>query len=153
MRSSLFSILLIFSVSAAASTLEEKARKASEKVQDEVQDLAEKLDLALAGKKYSKDANTSRINLSQLVSYTEGGKLVKGTDVGINLRLPNVEKRWQARFATYNEEQEERDMQQRRVRTAPRPRDPGASLFFFRKLGDIQTSFRPKLQLKNPLEM
>jgi hypothetical protein len=73
--------------------------------------------------------------------------------LGLNLRLPNTEKRWQARFATYDEEQESRDMQQRRVHTAPRARDPGASLFFLRKLGDFRTTFQPKLQLKNPLEM
>src|SRR6266404_4454264 len=108
MRSSLFSILLIFSFSSAASTLEQKARGVSEKVQDEVQYLAQKLDLMLAGKKYSTNANNTRINLSQLVSYTEGGKIAQSTDLGINLRLPNVEKRWQARFATYDEEQENR---------------------------------------------
>jgi hypothetical protein len=151
-RSSLFLGLLLFSQAALAG-VESTAREYSEKVGSEVQDLAEKLDLMLAGKKYSQENNKTRVNLSQLVSLTEGGKFVQSTDVGINLRLPNTEKRWQARFATYDEEQENRDMQQRRVRTTPRARDPGASVFFFQRLGDFRTSFQPKLQLKNPLEM
>lgn len=153
-RSSLFlACVLILEPFASADTIENKARRVSEKVQDKVQDLAEKIDLLLAGKKYSSEANDTRVNLSQLVSYSEGGQVVKSTDLGVNLRLPNTEKRWQARFSTYDEEAEERDMQQRRVRTTPRPRDAGASLFFLRKLGDIRTTFQPKLQLKNPLEM
>jgi hypothetical protein len=138
---------------AGAESLESHARDWTGDVREEVQDLVEKLDLALAGKQFSKDRNTTRINLSQLVSYTEGGKIVKSTDLGVNLRLPNTEKRWQARFSTYDEEQESRDMQQRRVRTTPRARNPGASLFFLRQLGSIRTTFQPKLQLKNPLEM
>lgn len=144
---------MLISSTAGAESLESHARGWTEEVREEVQDLAEKLDLALAGKQYSKDKNTTRINLSQLVSNTEGGQIVKSTDVGVNLHLPNTESRWQARFATYDEEQESRDMQQRRVRTTPRARDPGASLFFLRQLGDIRTTFQPKLQLKNPLEM
>lgn len=153
-RSSLFlACVLILGPFTSADVIEKKARQVSEKVQDEVQDLAEKIDLLLAGKKYSAEVNTTRVNLSQLVSYTEGGKFVKSTDLGVNLRLPNTEKRWQARFSTYDEEAERRNMQERRVRTTPRARDAGASLFFLRKLGDIRTTFQPKLQLKNPLEM
>ena len=41
-------------------------------------------------------ANNSQVSLSQLVSLREGGQLTNSTDVGVNLRLPNFEKRWQA---------------------------------------------------------
>lgn len=44
-------------------------------------------------------------------------------------------------------------MTQRRVRTQPRQRDYGAALMFFRRLGKVRTSFQPRLELKDPLEM
>jgi hypothetical protein len=138
---------------AADVTFERRARMATGAVLAGVQELADKVDLMIAGRRYVDQLNNTRVNLSQLITWKEGGEVDKSTDLGVNLRLPNTEKRWQARFSTYDEEAEERDMQQRRVRTTPRPRDPGASLFFLRRLGDIDVTFQPKLQLKNPLDM
>jgi len=138
---------------AADATFERRARMATGAVLHQVQNLADKVDLMIAGRRYVDELNNTRVSVSQLITWKEGGAVDKSTDLGVNLRLPNTERRWQARFATYDEDAEERNMQQRRVRTTPRPRDPGASLFFLQRLGDIDVSFQPKLQLKNPLEM
>ena len=69
------------------------------------------------------------------------------------MRLPNVEKRWQLRFSSYDEEEESRDLTQRRVRTRPREREYRAGFIFFERLGNIKTTFQPQIQLKDPLEM
>jgi hypothetical protein len=156
MRSSSFLLLgLLFCLDAHAvpSRLEQRALDASSYLSQKIQAGAEYLDLALAGKKYTDDANTSQASVSQLVSLTEGGVWHNSTDIGLNLRLPNVEKHWQARFSTYDEEQEHRDMNQRIIRTTERPKDPGAALFFFRKLGNVKTTFQPRVELKNPLQV
>jgi hypothetical protein len=39
------------------------------------------------------------------------------------------------------------------VRTQPRKREYGAALFFLKRLGKIKTTFQPRLQLKQPLDM
>src|SRR5687768_1902017 len=58
---------------------------------------AEAIDIILAGKKYTKKANPSSINISQVVGWSEGGNISNNTNFGLNLRLPNLEKRWQLR--------------------------------------------------------
>ena len=79
----------------------------------------------------------------------DGGRCI----FGFNLALPNVEKRWQLRFSSYDEAQDERNLQQRTVRTIAPPNDPGAAMVFFKKLGSIRTSFQPRLQLQSPLQV
>lgn len=133
------------------SVLEEKALGAQSYLSDKIQKTAEFVDLQLAGKKYTNSLNNSQVTVNQMASLQEGGVWNNSTDLGVNLRLPNLEKRWQARFSTYDEEREERDLNQRLNRTTTRPKDPGAALYFFRKLGNVRTTFQPRIQLKNPL--
>jgi len=151
--SSFFLLQFIFFAPRAFAGLESSALEASKEVSKAVQYTAEQIDLTLAGERYTDHANESQISVSQLVTWTEGGVFKQSTDLGVNLRLPNVEKHWQLRFSTYDEEQEQRDMSQRRVRTTPRDREYGTSLFFLQKLGNVKVTFQPKLQLRNPLEM
>jgi hypothetical protein len=134
-------------------TLEQRAQEMTDAFARQIDNTAESIDIMLAGKKYTKKANTSNIRISQFVTHSEGGLTRLSTDFGLNLRLPNVERRWQLRFTSYNEEEENRDLTQQRVRTRPRERDYGAGLMFFEKLGKIRTMFQPRLQLKNPLEI
>lgn len=134
-------------------SFETKVLDAGGYLEKKVNQVAEKIDLTLAGKKYTKKANSSSANVNQYVTWSEGGKVRTSTDFGLNLRLPNLEKRWQLRFSSYDEEAENRDLQQKRVRTRPRERDYGAALFFFQKLGKVKTTFQPRLELRDPLEM
>lgn len=113
----------------------------------------ERVDIALAGKRYVRKPNESSVTVTQLLTHTEGGELVNQSNFGINARLPNLEKRWQLRFTSYDEEEAERDLQQRRIRTAPRQREYGAGLFFLRNLGNVKTTFQPRVEFKDPLEM
>jgi hypothetical protein len=134
-------------------SFEQKALATSDAIAKRVDKVAERVDILLAGKKYTKKMNSSSINVSQVVTHTEGGKLQTSTDFGLNLRLPNLERRWQLRFTSYDEEEENRDLIQQRVRTRPRPKDYGAAFLFFQNLGRIKTTFQPRLELKDPLEM
>ncbi len=135
-------------------TVEQKVLNASDTIGDAVELGADKLDMILSGgKRYTQRANNSKAKISQLVTWSEGGVVKKSTDFGINLRLPNVEKRWALRFTSYDEEEERRDMQQRTVRTRPRERQYGAALMFLKKLGSVRITFQPKLELRDPLFM
>lgn len=137
----------------APKTFEEKALNIADKISGKIERAAEKIDITLAGGKYTKKLNPTRVEVRQLVAYGEGGTLRTATDFGVDLRLPNLEKRWQLRFSSYDKNREDRDISQKRVRTRPRERDYGAGLFFFQKLGRVRTMFQPRLQLKSPLEM
>lgn len=144
---------LITTDTPAKGTFEERAIEFTESISNKVSATGEAIDLILARKKFTDKRNDSHINLSQLVNWTEGGHVATSTDFGFNIALPNVEKRWQLRFSSYDEEQESRDLNQRTLRTQARPRDPGAALLFFKKLGNVKTSFQPRLELKSPLQV
>jgi hypothetical protein len=122
-------------------------------IAEKIDATAERIDITLAGRKYTRKTNTSSVILSQYVTWTEGGMIRPSTDFNVDLRLPNLERRWQLRFASYNEEEENRNLSEQRVRTRPRPRDYGASVAFFEKLGRIKTTFQPRFMLKDPVEV
>lgn len=134
-------------------TFEQGFLRAGDAFAKQVDRAAETLDLWLARKKYTNEANESQAKLSQLVTWSEGGNVKTSTDFGVNLRLPNLEKRWQLRFTSYDEEEERRNLQQRTLRTSPRERRYGAGLAFWQKLGRVRVAFQPRLELKDPLEM
>ncbi len=156
---SLISLLAFSSVSQSHEappekrTVESKILDVGDGITKAVDATADAIDLTLAGKKYVKKRNTSSANVTQLVTWSEGGVVRKSTDFGLNLKLPNVERRWQLRFSSYDEDKENRNLTQLRVRTRPRERDFGAGMMFFQKLGRVRTLFQPRLQLKSPLEM
>lgn len=131
----------------------DRADKAADKMANTIDKTAEKIDVQLAGKKYTKKKNESKISIKQLNVWAEGGNFKNSISYGINLRLPNLEKRFQLRFSSYDEQEETRDLQNRRFRTRPRENNPGAALLFFKKLGKVKTTFQPRLQIKDPLNM
>lgn len=154
MRSSiLWAISLCFGVHAGAQTLKQEAIDASQAMGERVQQAAEFIDLTLAGNRYTDARNTSQVSVDQLLSLTEGGVWQNSTSFGVNLRLPNVEKHWQARFSTVDEEGADRDLNQRLIGATAPPNNPGAALLFFQNLGRIKTTFQPRLALTNPLQV
>jgi hypothetical protein len=134
-------------------TIESRILKAGDAVQKAVEKTAERTDLMIAGKRYTKKKNKSSITYRQFVTWQDGRGVKFPGDFGFNLKLPNLEKRWQLRFSSYDEEADRRNLQEQRVRTTAPPKDYGAGLFFFEKLGNVKTSFQPRLQLSNPLTM
>lgn len=127
--------------------------RAGDEIQTSVQSLAISLDSLLSGPGASmKEKNKTKATISQQVVHREEGRLETSTDFALNLRLPNLEKKWQLRFTSYDEEAEERA---RPTPYSPIRRDKryGAGVGFFRNLGRVKVSFRPRLVLRDPLEM
>jgi hypothetical protein len=109
------------------------------------------LDLLLAGKKYTTDVNKSTAELKQHLSWRDFSGFNNSTDFNLDIRLPNLEKRWALRFSSYDENEEERDLSNAAVRLRPREKRPGAALVFAQELGNIKANFQPRLLLKDPL--
>lgn len=82
----------------------------------------------------------------------EGGEFNSSFNFDVNLRLPNLEERWAVRFSSYDVNREERGVRNQQQRTRPRELNYGAGLFLLQELGNIKTTFQPRIQLKDPLE-
>lgn len=106
--------------------------------------MAEGLDLFLAGKKYSERQNDTRFTVETGLFYSEKSAFSDATSFNLNLRLPNVEEYWHLTFSSYDETKE-RSATQTYLRQSARERDYGARVGFFKKLGNIRTSFQPRL--------
>lgn len=106
--------------------------------------MAEGLDLFLAGHQYTSKKNKTALILESSFYYNEKDYYSNATSLNVHLRLPNLEEYWQVAFTSYDETQE-RGVTQTYLRQNPREQNYGATFGFFRKLGEVRTSFQPRL--------
>ena len=113
---------------------------------------AEAIDIYLAGKQLTKKKNTTKVRLEEFISSVEGQEVTQDFSLGVLLRLPNVEEYWQVKFTSYDEMEEKRRSQTSYLRQN-RQENYGATIGVFRKLGNVRTSFQPRIQLQDPLSI
>lgn len=121
-------------------------------ISKEIDKLAEKIDLYAANAKYADKDNKTTLKLISNFSIREGGQSVYSPQVGVKLNLPNLQEKLQLRFTTYNEDQEERGINESRYKSIPNERNYGTSLALFQELGDIAVEFRPRLEFTDKLQ-
>lgn len=110
---------------------------------------ADSIDLFLVGKRLTDKPNNTQVNIENSTFSREAESVNNTSSFNINLRLPNLEEYWQLKFTSYDEQQEARQVQNGYLRQTPRERNLGASVGFFRKLGNIRTAFQPRIGLGN----
>jgi hypothetical protein len=116
--------------------------------------IAEGIDVFLAGASDPTIRNETRVSIENSTYSAEGqGSPINSTDLKVGLHLPNLEKSWQLKFTTYDEIEEDRRTEDRHLQRAPREKNYGASLAFFKKLGDVRVTFQPRVQLDDPLKV
>ena len=120
-------------------------------IAETIDDLAESLDLFLAGKKESKEKNESTARIIMYGSRAEGGVKSEAVNLDLSLRLPNFEEYWQLKFTTV-ESNDFQSLDKNRAGAAPGQKKYVASLGFFDQLGRIKTSFQPRIELSDPLQ-
>jgi hypothetical protein len=113
--------------------------------------LADGLDLFLVGKRITQAKNESFIRVENTTYSQSGVPTTNETSLLINPRLPNLEKYWNLKFTSYDEQESDRGTEKDFLRQAPRERNYGASLGLFRKFGAVRTIFQPRIELKDPL--
>jgi hypothetical protein len=113
--------------------------------------VADGLDLFLVGKRITKTKNDSYIRIENNTYSQSGLPTTNETSLLINPRLPNLEKYWNLKFTSYDEQENGRGTENDYLRQTPRERNYGASLGLFRKFGAVRTIFQPRIELKNPL--
>jgi hypothetical protein len=134
-------------------TLEQTLIEKNIEISNWLDGVAEGLDLFLVGKKLTEEKNQTSIKLENS-SYTRESENFKNTtNINVNLRLPNLEEYWQLKFTSYDEKEESRNVQSGYLRQTPRERNYGATIGLFRKLGNVRTSFQPRIGLQDPLKV
>lgn len=106
--------------------------------------MANGLDLFLAGQQYTDKPNTTSAIFETSAYYNSLTGLKNDVSLDFNLRLPNVEEYWQVTFTSYDETAE-RGVSQDYLRNTPRQRNYGATFGFFKQLGNVRTSFQPRV--------
>lgn len=114
---------------------------------------AQGLDLFLVGKDVSTVPNKTHLVLENSTYLQNDTAARNQSNVNVQLNLPNFEEYWQLKFSSYDEEEQKRNVEQGYIGQAPVPKNYGATVGFFRKLGDVKASFQPRVELKNPLDV
>lgn len=115
-----------------------------------IDSVSNKLDMMLTGEKMTDKKTTSKLVLRNDFYSLEGQKKINyKLRADVRLNLPNLEEKWTLNFTSYDDDEDERGIQRNRLKTSPRPENYGASVILLKKLGDVDFTFRPKLQLVN----
>ena len=131
-------------------TLEEKFINGDILISEWFDGIADGIDLFLAGKRNTHRKNETNVRLTNSTYYTEASGLTNAPSLGVNLRLPNVEEYWNLKFTSYDETKD-RGVQNNQLRKTAPEKNYGASVGLFKKLGDVRTSFQPRIELRDPL--
>ncbi|WP_413581845.1 hypothetical protein [Bdellovibrio sp. HCB288] len=143
-------VMLFASISTAApkpppeSDLEADLIQGNVNISSWLDSFATGLDLFLAGQNYSSDKNKTTAVIEVGAYINSYDSLRNDLNLDFNFRLPNLEEYWQVTFTSYDETSE-RGVAQNYVRNTPRERNPGATFGFFRQLGNVRTSFQPRI--------
>jgi len=116
-------------------------------------ELADGLDTFIMGKRITRRRNETSVKVQNSTIMLDGEGTHNSTSIGLNLRLPNVEEYWMLKFTSYDESEERRGVQRGYLRQTPRQQNYGASVGVFRKLGNVNTSFQPRIDLGDPLKI
>lgn len=114
---------------------------------------ADSLDLFLVGRRLTQRPNQSSLRLGSAIYSSEGHAPTNSTTFSTNLSLPNLEEYWHLKFSSYDEQQERRGVRRNYLRETPEQQNYGATLGLIKKLGNIRTSFEPRIELQNPLKV
>lgn len=117
------------------------------------ENFAEKIDLFLVNKQAKAEQNETNVQVENSTYSVEGGPLTNETVLAVNVRLPNLEKYWNLKFTTYDEQEDRRGTEKSYLRQAPRTKNYGATLGLFSKFGKVRTLFQPRIELQDPLNI
>ncbi len=133
-------------------TLEEKFIEGDIIISEWFDGIADGIDLFLVRKRITHRRNETNVRLTNSTYYTEVSGLTNSPSISVNLRLPNVEEYWNLKFTSYDESKD-RGVRNNQLRTTAPEKNYGATVGLFKKLGDVRTSFQPRIELRDPLKV
>ncbi len=133
--------------------LDKKLIEEDIKVRKKIDDIITGVDLALTGGKLSDRKNLTQIVIRNQLNWPEGGPFVYTPHLDLRLDLPNLEKKFFLKFATYNEDQESRGINRDRLKTSPIQDDAAATIGVLQKLGEVQVEFEPRVEFRSGIQL
>ena len=113
----------------------------------------EGVDLFLVGKRVTKEKNRSSFRIDNTTTIRETENFANNSTISIKPRLQNLEEFMQLKFESYDEKEDGRGVENRYLRKTQRKKNYGATVGFFRKLGNVRTTFQPRITLDDPLKV
>jgi hypothetical protein len=114
---------------------------------------ADGIDMFLMGERLTSEKNTTHVRIQNATYINDGQPVQNSVPINLNLRLPNFEEYWLLKFTTYDENQEQRGIQNGYLRQTPVAQNYGAGIGLFHKLGNVRVAFQPRINLSNPLSI
>jgi hypothetical protein len=118
-----------------------------------IDEAASSVDVALAGKRIVSTTNNTKVTIRNQINWPQGGPFAYNPHLDLRLRLPNLEKKWQLKFITYDEDQENRGINANRLKTTPIQTDYAGSIGLLQKLGEVNIEFEPRLQFQGGVQV
>lgn len=134
-------------------TLEQQLIEGNVAISKWFDSLTEGIDLFLVHKQLKSEPNTTNVKIENLTYSIEGKGVSNETLLSINPRLPNLEKYWNLKFTTYDDQVDSRGADKTYLRQTKRQVNYGASVGLFAKFGKIRTAFQPRIDLQDPLSV
>ena len=134
-------------------SFEQKFIQSNKAISNWFYSLAEGIDLFLVGKQLQSERNQTNVKIEYSTYSGEGKEASNQTVLVINPRFPNLEKYWNLKFTTYDEQEDERGAENNLLRQTPHETNYGATIGLFRRFGGIRTAFQPRIELQNPLKV
>lgn len=134
-------------------TLEQKFINSNIAISEWFDSVAERVDLFLVDQQLTLKKNETNVRLENSATLVEHEDPSSSSGFHVNIRLPNVEEYWNLKFSTYDEKEENRGARRAQLREVPRERNLGATVGFFRKLGNVRTAFEPRIGLQDPVQV
>jgi hypothetical protein len=110
--------------------------------------VAEHIDMFLAGNEYVDQPNASALFFRNGFAWKEGGEFAYRPRFGVNLQLPNLQKKMLLKITSYSADDEELGVEEARNLPEESEEEYGTSLEFREQLGTITTRFRPGVKLR-----
>lgn len=159
-KSLVFLFLIGFGISLWAQEKEEKKESIEQKfieqniiISNWLDRTAEKIDIALVGKKVTNRKNDSSIRLQSQTFTTEGKPVVNTFSFSINPRFPNLEDFLQLKFSSTDDRDEQRRAVSKNLNDNQTEKNYSPRSNLFQNFGSIQTTFQPRIAVQNPIKL
>lgn len=134
-------------------SLEQRLIEKNKEITNWFDSVTDGLDVFLVGKRLTQKKNPSHFKIINTTSTTEGDNFSNQTSLNLNVRLQNVEQYFQIKFTATDEKNSNRAVTSSYLRRKSENKNYAATFGLFRKLGNIRTSFQPKIELQDPLKI
>ncbi len=131
-------------------SIEKSLIETNKQLSKHIDDLAIQIDSLLSSRRQTL-TNQSRVSLVGFTESFEGQGVRQDGHINIDLRFPNLEEKWKLQFSSYDTEDEFEGLGRNRTDGRPQEQKYGTSVAVVKQISNVNVTFRPRIELKDPL--